>query len=68
MARRVWAVEAGLGTCLDEREPVVVLEAVKTETTLRAPAKGEVVQVRCDPGDIATAGQILAVVAPSTTS
>ncbi|MGH2736881.1 MAG: acetyl/propionyl/methylcrotonyl-CoA carboxylase subunit alpha [Actinomycetota bacterium] len=42
-------------------DPVVVLEAMKMETTIAAPAAGTVAQVLVQPGETAGAGQVVAV-------
>ena len=44
-------------------KPVVVIEAMKMEHVLAAPADGEVVAVRCAVGDVVSEGSVLAEVA-----
>ena len=43
-------------------DAVVILEAMKMETTIAAPADGTVEELNVKPGDTAAAGQVLAVV------
>jgi acetyl-CoA/propionyl-CoA carboxylase biotin carboxyl carrier protein len=43
-------------------DPVVVLEAMKMETTIAAPRTGTVTELRVEVGDGAASGQVLAVV------
>jgi urea carboxylase len=64
LAARVWSVGVKAGDRLDAGDPVVVLEAMKTETVLRAPGAATVVQVCCEPGELVTPGRVLAVVVP----
>jgi biotin carboxyl carrier protein len=42
---------------------LVVLEAMKTETAIRASAPGTVVELRCGEGVVVSAGQPLVVLA-----
>ena len=44
--------------------PVAVIEAMKTETELRATAGGTVTEVVVTPGESVVAGQVVLVVAP----
>ena len=50
------------GTRLDPGSPVVVLEAMKTETSIRTPVGGTVVRLVCDEGALVAAGTPLIVV------
>ncbi|HEX2049859.1 MAG TPA: biotin carboxylase N-terminal domain-containing protein [Actinomycetota bacterium] len=50
------------GATVAAGDPIVVLEAMKMETTLAAPAAGAVAEVRVAPGDTVAAGAVLAVV------
>ena len=40
---------------------MVILEAMKMEVAVMAPASGEVIEIRCAPGALVQPGQILAV-------
>jgi geranyl-CoA carboxylase alpha subunit len=62
-AGRVLAVPVKLGDRVDEETIVVVVEAMKLETSLRAGTAGTVESVRVDVGDTVSAGQIVVVVA-----
>jgi len=64
LAARVWSVAVAAGDRLDGGEPLVVLEAMKTETVIRAPAPGAVIEVCCEPGELVAPGRVLAVVMP----
>jgi urea carboxylase len=65
LAARVWSVAVGEGDRVAAGDPVVVLEAMKTETVLRSPEPATVVRVCCEPGELVAPGRILAVVMPS---
>jgi len=48
------SVKAGASIC--------VLEAMKMENEVTAPNSGEVVDLRVQPGDTVTAGQVIAII------
>ena len=64
LAARVWSVAVKEGDRLDAGDTVVVLEAMKTETAIRAPEPATVVRLCCEPGELVAPGRILAVVMP----
>jgi len=47
------------GEAVPERAPLVVLESMKMELTLPAPAAGEVAEVTCEEGQLVDLGQLL---------
>jgi biotin carboxyl carrier protein len=47
------------GEAVAARAPLVVLESMKMELTLSAPAAGRVVEVRCEEGELVDLGQVL---------
>ena len=61
----VVAVLAEEGAKLDKGAPILTLEVMKMEQTLRAPYAGVVKSIRCKVGDIVQEGIELAVVEPS---
>lgn len=63
-AASVWRVAAAAGDALGKGTAVVVLEAMKMETTIVAPETGIVQQVLVRPGERVAAGQVLAILAP----
>src|SRR6187397_1474016 len=65
LAARVWAVPATEGDTVEADDVLIVLEAMKTETALRAPGAGSVTRLLCEPGDLVMPGRILAVVEPA---
>ncbi len=58
----VWQVLVQPGDRVTEETGVIILEAMKQEMTLLAEASGVVTDVLCTPGQLVTAGQILAIV------
>lgn len=58
----VWKVHAEPGQMVRSGDPLVVLEAMKMEVLVSAPASGEVVEVRCATGAVVHPGQALVVV------
>ena len=59
----VLRVLAGVGSAVTAGQPLLVLEAMKMEQTVTAPADGVLAELRAKAGDQVSTGQILAVVA-----
>jgi acetyl-CoA/propionyl-CoA carboxylase biotin carboxyl carrier protein len=55
-------VHVAAGAAVSEGDPICVLEAMKMENEVRSPATGEVVDLRVQPGDTVTPGQVIAIV------
>lgn len=62
MAGAVWRVDAAADDVLDDGADLLVLEAMKMETPVRAPHHLTVLELLVAPGDTVAAGQPLAVV------
>ncbi|MEV6826726.1 urea carboxylase [Amycolatopsis sp. NPDC051102] len=60
-AATVWRVDVTAGQRVEHAEPLVTLEAMKTEARIPAPASGEVVEVLVSPGDQVAPGTPLVV-------
>jgi len=56
---------AAVGQAVTAGEPVLVVEAMKTETAVLSPVDGHVVEVRCGVGDVVAPASPLVVVAPT---
>ena len=54
------------GTIVAAGDAVIVIEAMKMEQTLRAPAAGRVKGFRCEPGDLVDRGASLVDFEPET--
>ena len=59
MPGTVLRVLVGPGDRVEARQPLIVLEAMKMETPLRAPYPGEVAAVHVSEGDTVEAGAVL---------
>ncbi len=62
-AATVWRVDVEPGKQVEKQETLVILEAMKTEARIPAPAGGEVVEVLVSPGDQVAPGTPLVVLA-----
>lgn len=58
----VWQVFIKPGDRITEDKGVIVLEAMKQEITLLPDDPGTVVEILCEPGQLVTAGQVLAII------
>ncbi|PSB31080.1 urea carboxylase [Stenomitos frigidus] len=58
----VWQILVKPGDRVTEDTGIMILEAMKQEMTLLAEAPGIVTEVLCTPGQLVTAGQILAII------
>jgi acetyl-CoA carboxylase biotin carboxyl carrier protein len=58
---RVWKIEARPGDRVAVDQPIVVLESMKMEIPISAPAAGTVAEVRVAETDMVEEGQIVAV-------
>jgi biotin carboxyl carrier protein len=66
MPGQVLAVLVTEGQVVRSGDPVVLLEAMKMEHTLRAPRDGVVTGIRTFPGEQAQPGAVLLEIAPTT--
>ena len=57
----VWKVEAAVGETLEEGDAIVILESMKMEIPVEAPADGEVVEVRVVEGQAVAEKDVVAV-------
>ena len=57
----VWKIEAKVGQKLEPGDSIMILESMKMEHVIRAPADGEVIRIDCTAGAVIDAGQVLAV-------
>jgi acetyl-CoA carboxylase biotin carboxyl carrier protein len=58
---RVWKIEAQPGERVAADQPIIVLESMKMEIPISAPAAGTVAEVRVAEKDLVEEGQIVAV-------
>ncbi len=53
------------GACVDEGEPVLMMEAMKMEIPVMAPCAGRIVEIRVAKGTVVPEGHVLAILAPT---
>lgn len=56
----VWKIEAKVGDTLDEDDVVMILESMKMEMPIEAPADGEITAILVAEGDSVQEGQVVA--------
>ncbi len=61
----VYKIVVNTGDTVEENDVLIVLEAMKMETNIVAPAKGKVLAINVSQGDVVTAGQKLVSLEPS---
>lgn len=59
---KVWQIEAKVGEAVDEDDPVIVLESMKMEIPIVAPANGKVKELLVKEGDPVDEGQVVATI------
>ena len=59
-AGKVFKIEAKVGDQVKKGDTVIIIEAMKMEIPLVAPADGVVASIDCAPGDACEAGNVLA--------
>ncbi len=58
----VWKIEAEVGARVEAGQALVIIESMKMEVTIAAPASGRLRELLCQPGRVVKAGQIVAFV------
>ena len=56
----VWKIVAAVGDELPEDEPVMILESMKMEMPIEAPADGTITEILVKPEDSVQEGQVVA--------
>ncbi|NGY05846.1 urea carboxylase [Solimonas terrae] len=57
----VWKIEVAEGASVERGQVLVVVESMKMEMEVRAPAAGRIRELRCQPGRTVQSGQVIAV-------
>lgn len=57
----VWRVEKAVGDAVEEGEVIVILESMKMEVPVEAPAAGRIAELLCRQGDPVAEDEVLAV-------
>lgn len=60
---KVWKIEKQVGEAVEAGEPILILESMKMEIPIEAPAAGRVESLSVAEGDSVTEGQVLGAVA-----
>ncbi|ANK82954.1 acetyl-CoA carboxylase biotin carboxyl carrier protein subunit [Minwuia thermotolerans] len=60
IAGKVWQIEAEVGQSVDEDDPVVILESMKMEIPVGAPAAGKVTEILVAKDEAVAEGQTIA--------
>ena len=55
----VWKIEVKVGDAVDENGVVVILESMKMEMPVEAPAAGKVAAILCSEGQAVSEGDVL---------
>lgn len=58
---KVWRLAAEPGQALEEDDPVVILESMKMEIPVAAPADGKLVEIKVAVDDMVQEGDVIAV-------
>ena len=61
----VLRVVVKVGDSVSENDPLIILEAMKMETSVASPCNGEIASIDVDQGDVVEAGQLLLTIIPS---
>jgi len=62
---KVWKIEAKPGDHVDEENPILVLESMKMEIPVSAPADCRIVEILVAEEDAVSEGQVVAIVETS---
>ncbi len=62
MVGKVWKIEAEVGTEVSEGDIVIILESMKMEIPIEAPADGTVKEIKVKEGDTVQEGDVVAVI------
>ena len=60
MASIVWRIVAAVGETVQVGQQILILESMKMEIPIRAPASGVVAEIHVAEGDVIEAGMVLA--------
>ena len=63
VAGKVWKIEARPGAALAADDVILILESMKMEIPVVAPAAGKLLELRVKEGDMVNEGDVLAVTA-----
>ncbi|MCY4655803.1 MAG: acetyl-CoA carboxylase biotin carboxyl carrier protein subunit [Gammaproteobacteria bacterium] len=58
----VWKVEVNVGDDVEEGDVLIILESMKMEIPVEAPASGKVAEIRVEPEEAVEEDQVVAVI------
>jgi urea carboxylase len=58
----VWKLEVSIGQAVTAGQTLIVIESMKMEIAITAPVGGKICELRCQPGRVVKAGQIVALI------
>jgi urea carboxylase len=61
----VWKLEVSIGDDVMAGQTLIITESMKMEIAITAPVGGKLRELRCQPGRVVRAGQIVAVIEES---
>jgi biotin carboxyl carrier protein len=62
MPGKILRIPVSAGDAVEEKQPLVVMESMKMETTLAAPRAGRVSALKCSVGQVVEMGELLVIV------
>ena len=65
MPGNILKIHKSTGEVYNADEPLIVIESMKMELTLSAPAKGKLIEVLCEVGELVPLGKVLAKLEPT---
>ena len=61
VAGKVWKIQTKLGATLAAEDVILILESMKMEIPVVAPASGKLIELRVKEGDMVNEGDVIAV-------
>jgi len=61
VAGKVWKIQTKLGVTLAAEDVILILESMKMEIPVLAPAAGKLIELRVKEGDMVNEGDVIAV-------
>ena len=58
---KVWKIEVSIGDQLAQDDPIIILESMKMEIPIDAPADGKVVEILVAEEDVVNEGDVVAI-------
>ncbi|NLK52255.1 MAG: biotin/lipoyl-binding carrier protein [Syntrophomonadaceae bacterium] len=62
MVGKIFEIAVEVGAKVEEDDEIIVLESMKMENPIFAPASGTVKEIKCKVGDVVNQGDVLAII------